>query len=128
MKAPYATLVGLVIASLGLPACCTSIVCQANRAAMAELACAGEELKVTNLSARVERSPDDDRRILEVTGCGRRGLVACRPTNPSAPERKVRGQAPARPTGLELKWRCEPIAETAVRFLQGASLGGAPER
>jgi hypothetical protein len=97
MKAIGLSLLMVLVSALVLPACCTSIMCQATRAAQADLACTDEDLKVANLTPQVERDPADLRHFLKVEGCGRHELVACVPTNlPPPPAKKIRGQVQPR--------------------------------
>ncbi len=125
MKTPALVVLALA-ACLLAGGCCSSIMCQATRAAGPSLACGDEDLRVENLTARVAREPADAQRYLKVSGCGREEVVACAPTNlPPEPARKQRGQRLARPAGLDLEWACQPIPATALRFLEGAVVGAA---
>ncbi|HOX45405.1 MAG TPA: hypothetical protein PK668_17545 [Myxococcota bacterium] len=125
MKAT-AFVLSVLVAGLLAGGCCSSILCQATRAAEPQLACGDEQLKVENLTSQVVREPADARRFLRVSGCGRQEVVACAATNlPPEPAQKVRGQKPARVTGLEVKWACEAIPQTALRFVEGGVVGSA---
>jgi hypothetical protein len=123
-----ATAIVVTVLAAGLLAggCCNSILCQATRAAEPQLACSDEALKVENLTSQVVRDPADLRRFLRVSGCDRQEVVACAPTNRQpGPAQKVRGLKTPQPSGLEVKWACEPIPATALRFVEGAVVGSA---
>ena len=106
---------GLILA-LSLSGCCTSITCNAKRAAADALAGCDQALSIRNITAEVDPAYDGEERFLEVSGCGETVQVSCAPTNLAPPpEKKYREDVIVPQSRLDLEWRCRTADELAEK-------------
>ena len=100
--------------AVALSGCCTSLMCQAEKAASAELACDGN-VKVTNLSYKTPGAAEGRERTLMVDGCGKQVKVACEPTNLEKRVKHYREDVVKPQNRLDLKWKCQTESSLAQK-------------
>ena len=100
------------VLAVALSGCCTSLMCQAEKAASAELGCSSD-MKVTNVTSQVQSDRSSQSRTLRVDGCGKHVQVACEPTNLEKRTKRYREDVVKPQNRLDLKWKCQPRSSVA---------------
>ena len=98
--------------AVALSGCCTSLMCQAEKVASAELGCSND-MKVTNVTSQVQSDRSTKERTLRVDACGKHVQVACEPINLEKRTKRYREDVVKPQNRLDLKWKCQPRSSVA---------------
>jgi len=112
MKKPVIAVILSLAFAVALSGCCTSLMCQAEKVASAELGCSSG-MKVTNVTAQVQSGHRAQERFLRVDGCGKQVQVACEPTNLEKRTKRYREEVVKPQSRLDLKWKCRSQSSLA---------------